>query len=322
MSRQSYRVTCSAPDIRPHEIVLRSLAKHGMTSSEKEAIAFKAMSDARLGPSLLASNGEWRAEEYIPSRVMKCTEINQEPYRRNLAIKLGLLHGLPCPHPKDNDGYIYRAMNSYLEQCRRANTITDKWTQDQKKMIEETDAVFSTEEQEFVSKIIAPFPLVTSHNDVWVGNILIKNDSSDVVFLDYEVIDYNFAGYDIGKLMLEVLYERDPKKPMYNFLPFDLLPSDDDIRAFIRYYLAARDGSITIDSDDAQIEEAATRIQSASIETLLKEVKIGIMVAGYYSALLGQACAVGLPPSDFDFVKFAHDGGRAYFYIKKQLYHQ
>lgn len=56
--------------------------------------------------------------------------------------------------------------------------------------------------------------MVFSHNDLLIGNILVKPDNS-IVFIDYEYSCYNYETFDFGNYFLESMYDYDVKEWPY-----------------------------------------------------------------------------------------------------------
>ncbi|CAF0967085.1 unnamed protein product, partial [Didymodactylos carnosus] len=141
--------------------------------------------------------------------------------------------------------------------------------------------------------------------------------TGDVMFIDYEDMDFNFPGYDIGKLMLQTLYEQVTNNLAYKLKSFDHFPSDEDLLDFIQVYLSSRYHRSL--NKDLEFQSIQTE-QEKEIEQLLEQVKIGAMIAGYYSALFGMR--VGRNPNiHFDFVQFAIDGFKVYEEFKRRIYY-
>jgi len=165
----------------------------------------------------------------------------------------------------------------------------------------------TVEEIEFIRRTISGFDRVFSHNDIWTGNIIVKDISHDVVFVDYEVMDYNFAGYDIGKLLMEFLYDRHPSNPSYVLKDFKDFLSEDDMNDFIKhyfitYYGRGRDIKNVLDENefntiwDELYKDHTKEDIDSKLEKLRNEVRVGIMIAGWYSQIqrYESLCLVGL----------------------------
>lgn len=61
--------------------------------------------------------------------------------------------------------------------------------------------------------------------------------------------DYNFRGYDIGKTLLECVFERPIKGSPTHIINSDNFPSELDFIDFIRFYLISNELGITNKDD-------------------------------------------------------------------------
>jgi len=227
--------------------------------------------------------------------------------------------------------YITSLLESpdFIKAVKDNCNLSNIYTEDEAKFIEAFKSLSIHDESEFVKSTTSSFDLVPSHNDIWSGNILVAKDLSDVLFVDYEIMAYNFQGYDIGKLILETMYKRPDSEPSYEFVE-ENFPSEDDITDFIRYYQVSYKGNLTkeeetkIIQDDEALQDYENKLfalksdYNDAIAKLQKQVIIGLMVSGYYCALLGMM--VGKNPAyQIDFIQFAMDGYNVYIKFKKQL---
>eukprot|EP01114_Cavostelium_apophysatum_P003753 TRINITY_DN13882_c0_g1_i1.p1 TRINITY_DN13882_c0_g1~~TRINITY_DN13882_c0_g1_i1.p1 ORF type:complete len:396 (-),score=80.70 TRINITY_DN13882_c0_g1_i1:14-1138(-) len=329
-SRATYKVTTSAK-VQPQTLVLRKFVSVGeiTPSRSKESYFFGLLGEKGIGPKCLASDPNFRIEENIESRVIKCHEINVPHLRRQLAKRLARIHKLEFDKsvlPSPAKGFITRIIDdrlhptNFLALCAKNSDLKDVYTADEAAGIAAMQDVLTDEELEFIKKSIGTFDLVLSHNDIWSGNILLLADGSDVVFVDYEMMDYNFPGYDIGKLLLEPLYERHPSNPSYVLKGFEHFPSEEDVRDFVRHYLF----HFHSESDAAEFSDSAFESLFGSKEGAEKELQdlvdaamLGVMVSGFYSLVLGMA--IGKNPNyELDFIQFAMDGHKVYVEFKKR----
>eukprot|EP01118_Nematostelium_gracile_P016540 TRINITY_DN6871_c0_g1_i1.p1 TRINITY_DN6871_c0_g1~~TRINITY_DN6871_c0_g1_i1.p1 ORF type:complete len:359 (+),score=103.19 TRINITY_DN6871_c0_g1_i1:34-1110(+) len=318
MSRGTFRVSSKIPSVSPNPIILR---KFRGNPQPDELENFQRMSDSNIGPKLFVPFDPQfglRIEQYFEHRVMKHYEINQKKYRRQLANRLALFHALKIEAEKPRRSYIDTALERWLKGAR--DNCEKGQTEEHKQISKNLAYLFSDEEIGFVQKTIEKMPLVWSHNDIWTGNLLITLPEEQVLLVDYEVSNFNFRGYDIGKLLMEVLYQRHEGKTTYDFLSFEHLPSKEDTVDFLKAYIVTANGyTIKNYEDDNELEVAFQSISDREdqMKELLREVDVGIMIAGFYSALLGMW--VGTNITALDFYVFARDGESAYSEFKKRL---
>jgi len=108
MSRKVYKVTTTDKSITPQAVILRKFVRHFIANSiPRENYLFRIMSSLHLGPQLIAADENFRLEEYIPSRMMRCDEIINKPVRRNFAIQLASIHRYVQTKFKDDDEKEY-----------------------------------------------------------------------------------------------------------------------------------------------------------------------------------------------------------------------
>ena len=109
------------------------------------------------------------------------------------------------------------------------------------------------------------------------------------------VTGYNFKGYDIGKLLLETMYERQETNPSYTFNEANF-PSKDDIYDFIGFYLLAYNYNgenknllqINLKNDlSIHEQEYNLSISQNEKDELYEEIIVGMMISGYYWTVIG-----------------------------------
>lgn len=319
MSRSTFRVTNKNQEVTPNPIILRKFLREAV--SPTEAPLFEMMGEMGLGPKCYFQDLKFRIEEYLPSRLLTAPEVNMKEFRRKLAIKLGGIHSLQPALAMDNKkGYIINILDTpkYMKACRDNCLVSDIYTEEEKKAVDDMKYLFEEPIVEYVRNKISKLPIVFSHNDIWVGNILVLEKTNDVVILDYEVMDWNFPGYDIGKLILEKHYVRHPTLPTYELLPLEEFPSDEDIIDFIKYYLVGRNGGREVVEGDILSKYYSKEEADKEIQNLLQQTKLGVVISGWYCAHLGMRLGKFFAPP-FDFIKFAKDGNTVFRHFKALL---
>ena len=285
---------------------------------------FQKLGDIGWGPKCYHRENNLRIEQYFDSNVITCRQINYPPIRQRLVTKLAQLHNLEGLINKEKKGFITKLLEGgiTMQMCKK-NLELDIYTEDEQKIVNEFKQAVSDDEVDFLKKLIEKYPLVFGHNDIWSGNILLLKNKEDIVFVDYEMMDYNFRGYDLGKLILETLYERHHANSSYKFLGIENLPTEEEIMEYVKLYLIGKH-EIQFQPNKTSDELLKTHFSSdldakEAIQQLYEEVQVGMLMSGYYSMVLGMR--VGKNAGfDLDFFQFALHGLIIYKEFKKRLF--
>lgn len=295
-----------------------------------ENLVFQTMSDIGVSPKLYGFTDDVRIEEFISSRVIESNELNETDIRRRSAIKLAKFHNIKSQLILDKftSDFITGILNHtfYVGRFNENVDKTEIYSNYELEYVNKIKQLLSEEEKKFIySSYKNKYEMIFSHNDIWVGNILINEKVRDILFIDYEMINYNFAGYDVGKLLLEPMYKRRPGGPEYDLIE-EYMPNESAILDFIRFYLIARKDNNFEYSEgiEQNLEKYESDLYSSEEEKEMKmkeffnEVQVGMMLSGYYSAVLGLM--IGKNESmPMDFIKFAIDGYNIYNKYKSHL---
>eukprot|EP01120_Amphizonella_sp_Union-15-10_P008995 TRINITY_DN3324_c0_g1_i1.p1 TRINITY_DN3324_c0_g1~~TRINITY_DN3324_c0_g1_i1.p1 ORF type:complete len:382 (+),score=60.85 TRINITY_DN3324_c0_g1_i1:38-1183(+) len=341
-SRKSYKVTAPDTAVSPDTVLLREFTHYSSllkpNDKLKESIVFQKLSSYNLGPKHLGQNNQYRLEEFFKySRPIQNTEINQEPIRRKLAIKLAKIHSATDLVPRNLVGENF--ITDLLDDQKFMLTVKENCTKcveegDNAEIVKELSQIFKEEEISFIKKLVQSEQSTCSHNDIWCGNILIQFRTNEnverkvpnVLFIDYETFEFNFPGYDIGKLLAETMYAFKPGGYSYD-LRHDLYPTDNQIIDFLKFYLLSFGGHEKTFSEsdideivcfsEKQIDSVLETVYGSEenvkvkVSEWMNKVKKGAIVSAFYCVLLGMW--IGRNP-DFktDFIKFAADGYSIY----------
>eukprot|EP00027_Filamoeba_sp_ATCC50430_P002613 CAMPEP_0168562228 /NCGR_PEP_ID=MMETSP0413-20121227/12012_1 /TAXON_ID=136452 /ORGANISM="Filamoeba nolandi, Strain NC-AS-23-1" /LENGTH=354 /DNA_ID=CAMNT_0008593643 /DNA_START=62 /DNA_END=1123 /DNA_ORIENTATION=+ len=304
-SRATFKITASVPNLDPNPILLRKF----QAPDAHEGELFQKLGDIGWGPKCYHRENNLRIEQYFPSTVITCREINQPAMRRTLSIKLAQLHKLEGLISSEKKGFLNKVMDGgiTMQLCKK-NLALDVYDEDELQYVKEMKEAISEPELNFLKDVIAQYPLHFSHNDIWSGNILLLENKEDVVLVDFEMMDYNFPGYDLGKLILETLYERHPDNPSYKFLGFENLPTEEEMKDFVKFYLVGKYG---IQTQPGKTSEQLLRTHFAAVQKFYDQVKVGIMLSGWYSMAIGMRLGKNAG-FQMDFFQFAKDGLAVY----------
>jgi len=283
-----------------------------------------------IGPNFYGSSDVFRLEEYIDSRVMLPTEMNQKPIRRKLARAMTILHQTEF-EKLDKTGFFVKLLedqpfyNSFNQKCN-----SNVFTEEEAKFINVVKNLSNREELEFIRKVLPTDETVFCHNDLLGNNILVVNETSEVRFIDFEYGNYNFRGSDIGNMFAETTFDYTVTTPPYYQFNEKNYPSDEDLSDFIGYYLVFnKDSSLSKEESDKILEDEnvfqkyqeamfSNENYTGQIEKLLKETKIGSMLFHYYYSMWAIVMSKN-PDIDFDHVQYSKDRYESYQKMKEKI---
>ncbi|XP_065363010.1 ethanolamine kinase [Calliphora vicina] len=125
-------------------------------------------------------------------------------------------------------------------------------------------------------------PLVFTHNDLLLGNVIYTESSQTVTFIDYEYADYNYQAFDIGNHFTEFAG--------VDTVDYTRYPCRDFQLKWLRVYL--------------QTYLQRTQISDAEVETLYVQVNQFALAAHFFWVIW---CLIQAEHStiDFDYVDYA-----------------
>ena len=314
----------------PSVILFRRINGHNLLTDyeyldQLEKI-FIQLSELGLGAKFLGGDKSYRIEEFIECRVIKSYEINYPSLRKKLCLQLGKFNSLTCSFKADKkQGFIKRFLKENIFNqiqknlsIKNEDTVKNDWLEKMKILIseEELQFIYKIEESEIEN-------FVLSHNDIWVGNILLYDNSEKIMFVDYEMVNYNFQGCDLGKLIMETMYERDESNLKHK-LNEKYFPNDEEIKEFLRYYLIgflSKESSID-ELENGNVDELEKQIykdeseKNEKLKNLYEKTQLGLMFSGYYSSLVGLLIGDNRN-FPLDFIQFAIDGFQCYQKFKE-----
>jgi thiamine kinase-like enzyme len=293
-------------------------------SAEKENQIYEEMAKIGVGPQYYGGSESFRIEEFLDTRIIKSYEINLPELRRRLAIKMCMFHKAKI-EIESKEGHIELFLkNERMQGLIKENLYSEDYKLDQMEEVKKLRYLYEEEERTWLLSILPKDKYVLSHNDIWVGNILLDENQKHLYLIDFEMVAYNFPGYDVGKLLLEPMSEREPSLKIN--MRYDLMPIEEEIKDFARFYLNTlniKDEVLSQKDMDLLVEkfssESISEDEEEKINIFLREIYLGMMVSGYYMAMLGMFCAKF--QTELDFLKFAVDGHLIYLKYKEKLFH-
>ncbi|KAF9112456.1 hypothetical protein BGX27_003378 [Mortierella sp. AM989] len=228
----------------PRKVLLRvyGVGLESLISRNEELYWLRNLSTMGIGPSLLGIFKNGRFEEYVDSTTLTKEDIRNPRTSRQIAHRMCELHNLVNIFPPPEGTIPQTQMN-----------IT-KWAPLAREAIEKIcaeDPTKRTVMDEFgFEKLLVEFdevqreltavhsPLVFAHNDTQYGNILrTKDESGELVVIDFEYAGYNTRGFDIGNHFCEWTADYHSERP--SVLHPDRYPTKAEQLNFLEAYIEA-----------------------------------------------------------------------------------
>jgi thiamine kinase-like enzyme len=321
LSRELYKLTLD----NNKSYLLRILKDSNYANYEREQFFFKKLSDLNFGPKFITGENEVRIEEYFNcSENIKANEIVN--YHRQLAYTFGTLHSLQLINNEEPSFIENKLTNEWMvttfhEKCKEVY----KDEKDKKFIFDLNKTEFIKTEIEFVLNLIKDEDKALSHNDVWVGNILVLKNEKQVKLIDYEIMGMNFRSYDLGKLILESIFERKINGIFYDLVENNF-PTKEQIVNFILDYLFAYHNQGK--PDELTFEEVKLKLLNVfnddkklleEVNRIYKGIFKGIISACLYLIIIGVALGRDFS-KDLDLFEFAMD--HYYLYLKYKKFYE
>jgi thiamine kinase-like enzyme len=325
IARESYKIKLKSGDV----YLLRMYKESKFSDVDKELFYFKKLSEIGFGPKLIYEGKNFRLEEFFECRNIKASEIIS--YHRQLACLLGKLHST---NYGDNDDSSVNTHKNFIKEKLDAEWLVNAYKQkcnfnlypnstDREFIVKLIDANFFEKEKEYIFNEInkEEEEQVVSHNDIWVNNIIICKNGV-VKIIDYEVMQYNFRSYDLGKLILESIFERHTNGIFYHLEPSQF-PTKEQIIEFILYYLYAAHLNGQSNAEVFDVKERLVEYYKTPEELLNQVNKLysgiykGIISACLYLTIMGVALGREFS-KDLDMFEFAVDHYKLYIEFKEK----
>ncbi|ALC49248.1 eas [Drosophila busckii] len=237
-----------------------------------------------LAPSLYATFKNGLVYEYVPGNTLNMESVLCPDIWPLVARRMAEMHRVvkkKCPLDAKPMPMIWKKTQSFLDLVPERFSDAEKH-----KRVKDTFLPIGRLREEFnnLYKYLEALesPIVFSHNDLLLGNVIYTKSMNTVNFIDYEYADYNFQAFDIGNHFAEMCgvdevdYTRYPKRE------FQL----KWLRAYLEHYLQR------------------TNIQNDEVELLYVQVNQFALAAHIFwtvwSLLQAEHSTI-----DFDYVGYA-----------------
>ncbi|KAK3825001.1 MAG: kinase-like domain-containing protein [Benniella sp.] len=232
------------PIARPRKILLRvyGIGLESLISRDAELQWLRNLSTMEIGPSLLGIFKNGRFEEYVESTTLTKEDIRDPRTSRHIAHRMCELHNIVNMFPPPQ-GCIPQTKGNILRWiplAREAIQEICKEDPEKKKVMDEFDFEKLVVEIEEVHRELTSVhsPLVFAHNDTQYGNILrTKDESGELVVIDFEYAGYNTRGFDIGNHFCEWTADYHSERP--SILHPGRYPTREEQLNFLEAYVEA-----------------------------------------------------------------------------------
>lgn len=206
---------------------------------------FKRLSEAGVGPRLLATFANGRLEEYIESVTLSPTMMRNEDISAGIARTMAQFHRLQID--ETSSLVIWKRTQDWRTEAAKAyNSLLIKKPEKQEMLMRIKKSLILEEEEYAEGKFKRFFdhlislrnPIVPCHNDLQHGNILLTDETAKIVFIDYEYGGMNYAAFDIANHFCEWAGDFTEANPTPHAMDFaEKYPSSEEQERFIRKYL-------------------------------------------------------------------------------------
>ncbi|XP_066999642.1 ethanolamine kinase isoform X2 [Anabrus simplex] len=181
-------------------------------------------------PNLYATFTNGLAYEYVPGEIlMEDTCLDPQVFPL-VAVMMANMHRVDCGPDVPKEPCMW------TKTCQFMNIMPDKFSDVEKharfvKLIPNRQKL--QQEYELLKSELMDLgsPVVFSHNDLLLGNIIYNSKKECVTFIDYEYASYNYQAFDIGNHFAEFAGVSEVDYSRY--------PSPEFQRQWLRIYLEA-----------------------------------------------------------------------------------
>lgn len=214
----------SPNDNQPHAFVVKI---HGFTDvALKELKWLRVLSGVNApghAPALLAEFGNGHIEECIDATSLTVSEMRNLEIAKKVMQAMSTLHKMYKVVGGDND--LYNRVERWRVKAEKVG-------------LQEFERIVSIE---FCKKLVdrckeVSSPLVMSHNDLQMGNIMLNKESGQITFVDYEYSGIAPRGYDIANYLLEWMADYSDVKNRES-MNLEKYPNEQERRELLASYL-------------------------------------------------------------------------------------
>lgn len=231
----------------PQKILLRVYGEGiGQILNRSEELAwFKTVSEAGVGPKLLATFANGRLEEYLESVTLTPSMMRSEIISDGIATKMSQFHALQFD--ETTLPVIWNRIELWRKEAIKSFDSLLISKPEKKEILMRIKNTLILEAEEYSEGKFKRFfdllislgnPIVPCHNDLQHGNILITDATLKIVFIDYEYGGMNYAAFDIANHFCEWAADYTETNPTPHLMNFnENYPTSEEQARFITKYL-------------------------------------------------------------------------------------
>lgn len=165
---------------------------------------------------------------FVPGRCLTTETVRSDPIYKLIAAKMAELHSLQVKDDKPRKAQIFQKCHDWLKLIPENFDDIEKNKRYQECI--PSKAELASELSELEQHLVAiGSPIVLSHNDILINNVVYNEAENSVAFIDYEYCMYNYQAFDIGDHF-------DEYAGLEN-IDFSLYPEKDFQLLWLREYL-------------------------------------------------------------------------------------
>ncbi|XP_071501255.1 ethanolamine kinase 1-like [Diadema antillarum] len=256
-----------------------------LVDRRREKETFGILYRAGCGPKLYASFQNGICYEFVPGTTLDPDTVRDPTIYPLVAKEMAKMH---CIKPSEGDvpaAEIFPKMRHFISlhparfEDPKKQELFETRIMTREQLVDEVNMLES-----IVTKLDSP--VVFSHNDLLLGNIIYNKTKASVCFIDYEYSMYNYLAFDIGNHFCEFVG--------IDEIDYNLYPEKDFQLKWLRAYLEARRALL---GDDRAVT-------NEEVEQMYPVANKFALVAHFFWGVwaIVQACHSTI---DFDFMDYA-----------------
>ncbi|KAK7866068.1 hypothetical protein R5R35_013567 [Gryllus longicercus] len=248
-------------------------------------------------PNLYATFKNGLAYEYVPGDILTvdtCRDIKVYPL---VACMMAKMHHVDCGPTISKEPCMWTKTRQFMSIMPNHFTNAEKQTRFEQLIPtkQELESEYEILKNELIN---LGSPIVLSHNDLLLGNVIYNPKKNNVTFIDYEYANYNYQAFDIGNHFAEFAGVSDVDYSRY--------PSEEFQREWLKVYLEEYRNSQNLSND------CCHETSEHDIDVLYVQVNKFSLMAHFFWAIWALIQAEH-STIDFDFLGYASIRLKEYF---------